>query len=654
MNPRYVQTFRRHRLLFGAPIILAVIISLWFAAGSAPAYESTTSLWFDNPVGGQSLLTQNNGIVLPPAAEAQQILSELLTTRSFRLAVGDRSPLAGYVAANPTRGWSPTALIKRVLGTGSVDDRIVSALGPKEVLLTVAGPQVLAINLRAGSPEVASGTLKSLVRQFETDRGDALRTQAQASLAYLQRQVDQASKANDAARRDLASYVSSHPGSTTLTDSTLQALTQTAQTAASQLTDATNALDQANVQLSAPLSSGGVEVLDAPRTPTGPVSGHKKLLLTLFGGLLVGVLVSGLGIVFYAGREKTADDQAAPSVEAAADQAAPSAEAAADGIGFPVTTLEAAAAGVAIAETNGFATALADPAILRGTIVAVHDEGVGRRTRPVWTIRQESGEVAALPADSRVTVSDLPSRSGVVRDVRSLEDGTFEFEVEITNGKRAIRGGTGLLAIPPADLRWLSAEVSLMQKGASSPAREQTDNGWRSGQTGEHLAAKTDPQLEGPENGSIAEAEGRVEEDNARSLPTAEPVVAVAPVEELEASSLESSWRDVSAVDVASTEQPKASPLPGAWPERPVAPLTSAEASELRRGEDAWPDEVAAPSSVEKTEPSARQEALSVRPAIALAPAPETNALEAAAETTSDDADADPSNGERRDKAVWW
>src|SRR5262249_45658673 len=145
MNPGYAETFTRHRILLSAPIVLAVFVAIWFILGTPASYEARAALWIDSPTPQETSLNQTDSAILPPAAQAQSFLNELLPTREFRVEVGRRGPLAKFLAAHRTAGWSPTAMLRRLRGAGSVDDRVVSALGSSNLTVTVQGPQVLAI-----------------------------------------------------------------------------------------------------------------------------------------------------------------------------------------------------------------------------------------------------------------------------------------------------------------------------------------------------------------------------------------------------------------------------------------------------------------------------------------------------------------------------
>jgi hypothetical protein len=211
MNPRYIQTFSRHRVLLCTPIAVAVLISAWFVLGAPKSYQSTASLWLDNPPPSQTSVANTNPAILPPANQEQSVLTELLATRQFRLAVGHAGPLAAYLAHHGTAGWGPSALLAQLRGTGSLDDRVDSALG-HGVSSTVAGPQVLQISVQGPTPAVAAGTLSALLNEFNQDRSDTRRTRAAATLAYYNGQLQAAQKAFDGAVQALTSYRAAHPG----------------------------------------------------------------------------------------------------------------------------------------------------------------------------------------------------------------------------------------------------------------------------------------------------------------------------------------------------------------------------------------------------------------------------------------------------------
>ena len=98
MNPRYLETFRRHRILFLLTIVVAVVLATWASLGEPALYRSSTSLWSDTPTGAATAFGTP-----PPAAQEQTMLNELLTTQYFRTQVARGGPLAEYLEGAPPR-----------------------------------------------------------------------------------------------------------------------------------------------------------------------------------------------------------------------------------------------------------------------------------------------------------------------------------------------------------------------------------------------------------------------------------------------------------------------------------------------------------------------------------------------------------------------
>src|SRR5690348_17217357 len=171
MNQRYLDTYRQHRLLFLLPLLIGVVLAVWFNLGAPKLYRSSTSLWSDTAGGSANDLTG----APPPAAQEQTMLNELLRTQYFTKAVARKSPLEDYLKAHPSQGWGPSALIAKLRGTPTIEERIASSLSIKRVTSLVLGPHVLQINYDGPTPMVSYQTLKAMVKEFEQQR-DALRT----------------------------------------------------------------------------------------------------------------------------------------------------------------------------------------------------------------------------------------------------------------------------------------------------------------------------------------------------------------------------------------------------------------------------------------------------------------------------------------------
>lgn len=293
---RYRETFDRHRLLFCAPIVLSVVVAMWSVLGSPKSYESHASLWVDNPPPSASSVANTDPAVPTPAEQEQAVISELLKTRDFTLAVGRGGPLAAYIADHSGRGWSPMGLLARMRGAGQTDDRILAALDGKRLTSAVAGPQVLQVSYKGPTPAVAAGTLSSLLTQLRLQATQLAQLRGQGALAYYQAQVDAASKAGVSVRRQLAAYL--RENGNVAGDATLTALRTAARGAANRLARATAKLNLASGAVLSPATAASeVQVVDPPTVPTHATSGKKTLVVALLASLFAGTLIAVLGVI---------------------------------------------------------------------------------------------------------------------------------------------------------------------------------------------------------------------------------------------------------------------------------------------------------------------------------------------------------------------
>jgi uncharacterized protein involved in exopolysaccharide biosynthesis len=293
-KPTYRQTFRKHRVLLTLPIVISVLVAAVFVLGSAPSYQSTASLWVDNPTSTDSSLGNGDPALIPPSTQEQNVLNELVATQSFLLTVAHKSGLAQYAAAHGSSGFSLSKLFSG--GGGSVDSRILAQLGPKSIVSTIPGPQVLQIAYKGPTAALTTSTLAAVVHELQqqSDRFSGQRNDA--VIAYYKAQVTAAVKAVDTARSQVGTYRAQHPRAGA-NDANLNALQTAAGAASSQLTDATQKLNQAAGAVRDSASNANtIQVMDPP-TAAVAASGKKKQLMGIIGGLFAGALISFLGAV---------------------------------------------------------------------------------------------------------------------------------------------------------------------------------------------------------------------------------------------------------------------------------------------------------------------------------------------------------------------
>ena len=176
------------------------------------------------------------------------------------------------------------------------------------MIAVARGQHVLEVSYDAETPTLARETLKAIISEFRKQRG-ALR---QDALDAAAKQVDSASKVLANARKNLDGYVKDHP-SANRSDPQLQALAETEREAVGALQNASDSMDQATQTVAQ--GGGGrttLRVIDAPQLPVGPTAGKKKAVVTVAGGGFAGAVVSILGIVALARRQKAAEEAPEP------------------------------------------------------------------------------------------------------------------------------------------------------------------------------------------------------------------------------------------------------------------------------------------------------------------------------------------------------
>jgi uncharacterized protein involved in exopolysaccharide biosynthesis len=352
MNPAYIQTFRRHRALFLVPIAVAGLIALWSALGAPKLYRSTSGLWLDTAGG-----TTYQALGAPsPAADGQTMLNELLRTEYFAKTVANGSPLGDYLEQHPSAGWGPGALVAKLKGTPTMEERIAAALGPTRVTSSVQGPHVLEIKFDGPSPQLAVATLREILVQLQKQSASLRRDALQAART----RVDAASGALQTATATLRDYRRLHPGAGA-SDPQLSALTQNAQSAETALGTATQTLNEALSALSQGAQST-LRVLDPPRVPLGSTQGKRRIALTMLAGLFGGAVFSILGIVVLSSRTRVLELPDGPGEQEAAvstnghagrDLVQAVAQAVGETVAQEAVVQEAVAEGAGVQETAG-------------------------------------------------------------------------------------------------------------------------------------------------------------------------------------------------------------------------------------------------------------------------------------------------------------
>jgi uncharacterized protein involved in exopolysaccharide biosynthesis len=296
---RFLETLFRHKLVAILPILLCLLVAAGYQVAQPKSYTSTGSLYIDATVPGNSPTNTANQYVDPSTLQ-ESAIQELLTTRSFAIAVGDKGPLAAYLASHPrasSTGLAAVPLLSNLFSSskGSVDDQVANNL-PSMVTLVTAGPQVVNITVAAPSPSVAAGTAQAVIDEYTSQTTAALTSTDQVAVQYYDQQLSQAEATLQQAQQQLTAYLVAHPTvpSTGVGNATATELSQAVTLDTSSYQNVLSEYQSAELSLANVASQTGFQVLDAPTASASPVSSSKKLLGTGLAGLVVGLLVSVL------------------------------------------------------------------------------------------------------------------------------------------------------------------------------------------------------------------------------------------------------------------------------------------------------------------------------------------------------------------------
>jgi uncharacterized protein involved in exopolysaccharide biosynthesis len=297
----YRDTFRRHRKLFCLPIILGALVAGVFVFATQKSYKSTASLWVDTtPPAQSSIGAGSSALVQPPASAEGGILSELLTTGSFASAVAQNS------------------LLGKSLGSvASIRQHAAALLGTGQVVPIVEGNQVLQISYTASSPAMATSVLAAIIAQLQNYTDRLTSQHNRDAVASATEQLKAAETALATARGNVASYKARRP-KVTQADPNYAALVAAENNAVARLGQANAALGQ----VAGAGNAGGwlIHVIDPPTNAGSAGMGKKKIVEIIFGGAMVGLLVSFLAVIALTPAKKEVWEDELPKEEVWEDE----------------------------------------------------------------------------------------------------------------------------------------------------------------------------------------------------------------------------------------------------------------------------------------------------------------------------------------------
>jgi hypothetical protein len=324
-RPRYRQTFRQHRKLLIAPIVIASVIAAYFSFSAPPVYRSVAAVWVDNSPAVSSAMDDSvsaassatasqidpgaDGAGSPttaaatpngPAGLEAQVLYELLLSPQFDVQVGHGSLLPRYLTSAGSAASSVA------------DDEAATELAPK-IEAWATGPQVLQLSYDGPSAAVSRSVLQSVIKQMGAAGSAFGDTLGKTASSFYSSQLTTAQTELVGNEGSLASYARKHPGANAGNDATYRALANEVQLAESHEASVAAASNQANTEASSGGGSATIKVIDQPSLPAGPTTGLTAKLTGVIGGAFAGLVVSLVALILLTPRSNTRWDADVPA-----------------------------------------------------------------------------------------------------------------------------------------------------------------------------------------------------------------------------------------------------------------------------------------------------------------------------------------------------
>jgi uncharacterized protein involved in exopolysaccharide biosynthesis len=282
---RYLRTFRRHRLLVIAPLVLALVIGLGYEIMSPRHYMAGGTLWADAPVPDSTTVFSTSPPSQSPASQGVSVLSELLGTEQFLKALAPRSPWAAYLRQHP-----------------DAVDTVFASL-QKNTIVSVVGPQVIGVTYQSSNPATTVPMARAIMSTYVAQLLSLQRTRDQQQIAYDQQALQTASTALSTAQKQLTAYLLVHPQAAGATvDPTVTQLSGNVATAQQAYGAAVGNLNASQQGLSSASDSSQLHVIDQPATAA--VQGRKKkIVYGGIGGLFAGGMISILLLSWLVSKE---------------------------------------------------------------------------------------------------------------------------------------------------------------------------------------------------------------------------------------------------------------------------------------------------------------------------------------------------------------
>jgi uncharacterized protein involved in exopolysaccharide biosynthesis len=282
---RYSRTFRRHRLLVLAPLVLALVIGLGYEFTSPRHYTAQGTLWADSPVPDGTTVFSTSPPSQSPASQGASVLSELLGTDQFLKALAPHTPWAAYLHQHPAQL-----------------DNVFSSL-QKNTTVSVVGPQVIGVTYQSSGSATTAPMARAIIDTFVAQLVTLQRQRDQQQISYDQKSEQTALDSLNTAQKQLGAYLAAHPQAAGATvDPTVTQLSGNVATAQQAYGAAVGNLNASQQSLSTATDSSQLHVIDQP-TIANLQGRKKKIVYGGVGGLFAGGVISILLLSWLVSKE---------------------------------------------------------------------------------------------------------------------------------------------------------------------------------------------------------------------------------------------------------------------------------------------------------------------------------------------------------------
>lgn len=260
-------------------------------------YQTTASLWALRPYESVSASGTGTDQFVTAADSQATALSELLSTRTFALAVAKSTQLASALNLDASTKADPQL----------VDDVLFNEIS-HNVLVVPQGDNLFTISYINRNPHVAQQVVQSVVQNYAAQSEEFTASEAQQLLQTYQTQLAKAKQAAGAAAAAEAQYLVEHPDlkrQTVINDPQYALLHAQTQQAQDTVQSTQVSITHINDQLVQGSNANSLfTVIDAPVSANRSVSRTKQYLMAGGIGAVIAILACAVYIVLLVRRDR--------------------------------------------------------------------------------------------------------------------------------------------------------------------------------------------------------------------------------------------------------------------------------------------------------------------------------------------------------------